>query len=369
MQAHAVKISLSTYADVLALVEDGAAEGLRLEFKEKEEPSSPKLSRTDKRNIAQAVSSFANSDGGLLIYGVRTERRDGADVAAQLMPIADISAFLNNFRAVVSLNISPELQAIDVGAVPSVELLGGGFVVCNVGRSDARPHMSIAPGVHSYFRRSFDGNVPMTPSEVKDQVLAMRDAILEPQYVWSKGGVYSTQPGWIAAQIPIEFRLKNVGRALCRNPFLRVRPSCTLHAQSGTFDASLASWKTTFPYGTLIHVNDQERCFELRVNALIYLDVLGDLFAREEIDLTDAVIMLPGQADYRCDTITDKVSLEHVGLSLSYGAENAPATEKEVLLTRRSLAQRLLVTEEVKTKVLDQLSPLRSDLIAKFAVS
>ena len=57
------------YDDIQALIEDSTTEGLRLEFKEKEDPSTPKLTRIDKRNIAQAVSSFATPTAAFLSMG------------------------------------------------------------------------------------------------------------------------------------------------------------------------------------------------------------------------------------------------------------------------------------------------------------
>lgn len=55
--------SIVTDADLEALCANAVAEGLQIEFKEKEDPTTAVLSKSEK-NIAQALSSFANSGGG-----------------------------------------------------------------------------------------------------------------------------------------------------------------------------------------------------------------------------------------------------------------------------------------------------------------
>jgi hypothetical protein len=76
----------SAATDLESLCANAVAEGLRLEFKEKEDSSSAAVSRSDKKQIAEAVSSFANSDGGTIVFGIKTKRSGDSDVAAELNP-------------------------------------------------------------------------------------------------------------------------------------------------------------------------------------------------------------------------------------------------------------------------------------------
>ena len=48
----------------------GATERLHFDFKRKEEHQHPHLDGKDKRNLAKAVSGFANSGGGVLHWGI-----------------------------------------------------------------------------------------------------------------------------------------------------------------------------------------------------------------------------------------------------------------------------------------------------------
>jgi hypothetical protein len=350
----------------LALCSSSVAEGLRLEFKLKENPNTADLSKIDKRAIAEAVSSFANSDGGTLIYGIRSERTGGLDVAAELVPIANVDQFLKNLELVCGLNISPELRLASARVIYATPGSADGFLICEVPRSDRRPHMSTAQGVHSYFRRSFEGSALMTPSEIRDQILAVRDAILEPVVVYGAGGSFSNQGAWISARIPVQFSLKNVGQALCRNPFLRVKASCALYSHSATYDYDLGAWKTLFPYGTLIHVDDQQSCLGLNLNACIRLDVLSALFERNSGQLAEAVIVLPGGQEYHASTITDKVSLEEVEFVLRHGAENATVNETVLGISRMAFAKRILTNSTVRDMALQSTGNYRADLVQSF---
>lgn len=360
---------LRSLVDLHSLCENGVSEGLNLEFKQKEDPRTPTLGRVDKKNIAQAVSSFANSDGGILIFGIRSVRYSGLDVAQELVPIAEVDHFLAQFQVVCSLNVSPDLVGLTAWSIYSGDGEASGFVVCEIERSNRRPHMSTAPGVHSYYRRSFEGAVPMTPSEVRDQILAVRDAILQPVVKAYSGGSFTNHRDWISARTSIGFHLKNVGQALCKNPFLRVQASCELHSHSYAFDHALQAWKTDFPYGTLIHVDDQKSCFSLSLIVIIRADVLGQKFDAGETNLTDAVIVPPGSTEFPVQTISDKVSLEGVDFKLRYGAENAPATESVISLSRRDIAKRLLEEPTVRDMALHWPYPFRLDLVTEFAAS
>jgi hypothetical protein len=339
---------LESAADLESLCFNQVAEGLLLEFKEKEDASTGVLSKNDQKSIAEVVSAFANSDGGTLIFGIKSQRRGSIDVASELAPIANIEQFADAFAQVCSLNVGPQIPDIDIRIVKLAEKKHAGFLVCEVSRSDRRPHMSTAPNVHRYYRRSFEGTVPMTPSEIRDQILAVRDAILEPIVTYPAGGSFSPSRHWISAHISFVFSLKNVGRSVCRNPFLRVHADADLYSHSATYDSALAAWKTMFPDGTLIHVDDQQSCLSLSLNACVLTDRLSAHFHNQSHDLTDAVMIFPGSQNHNVSTITDKTSLDGVELHLRYGAENAPVTERTVPFSRLELARGLLGQSSIR---------------------
>jgi len=56
-------------------------------------------STDDKKNLASALSGFANSAGGIIVWGVATTKNTtGQDVANELKPISDVAAFVNRLE-------------------------------------------------------------------------------------------------------------------------------------------------------------------------------------------------------------------------------------------------------------------------------
>jgi hypothetical protein len=357
----------ATDADFESLCFNAVAEGLRLEFKEKEDSSKAALSRSDKKQIAEAVTSFANSDGGTIIFGVKTERRGDTDVASALKPIADVEEFASNFRTVCSLNVSPPIPHIEVRAI-RFGGSGRGFVVCKVDRSDQRPHMSTAPGVHSYFRRSFQGNVPMTPSELRDQILSVRDAVLDIKIRLGGGGMFTNHADHMSATLSVLFSLKNTGRTLCKNPFMRVNKTVKMNSNTNSYDSRFGGYKTEFPYGTMIHVEDELGCLNLQFSAIVDFFKLKEIFQSEEIDLTSSVILLPYHDAKEMMSIGDKESLPSLTFAVAFGAENAPARSEVMAVTRRAVAQKLLRQSSAREMFLaSHLGPFDQGVVEEFA--
>ncbi|HEX4739406.1 MAG TPA: ATP-binding protein [Allosphingosinicella sp.] len=356
---------LSTVDDLRLICKTGVAEGLQLEFKLKEDHATGALSKADKRAIAEAVSSFENSDGGTLVYGVRSKRTSGADVAEALIPIQEISRFAAEFRMVCSLNISPELRGVTVDVLTESDGTSG-YVVCNVPRSDRRPHMSTAPGVHSYYRRSFDGSALMTPSEITDQILAVREAVLRPTIRIAEGGSLSNMGYWVSVGFGVHFGVENIGTRTCKNPFLRVRCNQSTSSHGATFDSRLGAWKNSANPGTLVHVDDALSFFELKFLARILTgqSQLGP--TATEDDLLSAVRIYPGTDDFHSKTITDKEEADDITFEVTFGAENAPARIQIFEYTRDQVAASILANLEnaIRNMVVQNVGVWRADLVS-----
>jgi predicted HTH transcriptional regulator len=72
-------------------------EDLYVEFKRKTNEQTPTPDDHDVANLGRAVSGFANTDGGLIIWGVeaKSPRKDEPDVASGLRPIKGLKIFLH----------------------------------------------------------------------------------------------------------------------------------------------------------------------------------------------------------------------------------------------------------------------------------
>lgn len=102
--------SLKTYADIERLIEDGETEGDYLECKS---PQSPRLSSGLKAQLAEAVSGFSNSGGGVILWGVSTvkHKHSGLDVLAQIEPIGKCRNFARQVDKQIPLLSTPSIKA------------------------------------------------------------------------------------------------------------------------------------------------------------------------------------------------------------------------------------------------------------------
>lgn len=63
-----------TIADIQSLINNGIGESLNLEYKG---AGALKKDDTTKAKITKSISAFANSNGGVLIYGIHEEEQHG----------------------------------------------------------------------------------------------------------------------------------------------------------------------------------------------------------------------------------------------------------------------------------------------------
>jgi predicted HTH transcriptional regulator len=142
-------------------------EGVDLEFKTKERATTGAFERADRRALGRSLSAFANSAGGVLIFGVRAAKGpDEVDCARELAPIANVEAFASSARQLVGQLLMPRHDGIRVHHVVRPD--NSGFLVIDVDRSLRRPHMSKAPDDGRYYKRAGDSTFAMEHYDIED---------------------------------------------------------------------------------------------------------------------------------------------------------------------------------------------------------
>ena len=83
---------ISSFARLKDLVDNAEAETLHLECKA---PTEPKLTKDVQSHLAKAASGFANTAGGIIIYGISTTKHahSGLDVLTQVELIGNVAYF------------------------------------------------------------------------------------------------------------------------------------------------------------------------------------------------------------------------------------------------------------------------------------
>lgn len=117
-----------TEAELQRYVTERIQESERLEFK-RELPASGK-----NEDIAKDVSSLANTDGGLIVYGVDAK----SGVPEQLTPMA-VAGTVERISLVARSSIDEPIQIAGIVTIPAASP-GMGFVVVPVSRSPRAPH-------------------------------------------------------------------------------------------------------------------------------------------------------------------------------------------------------------------------------------
>lgn len=156
-----------TEADFLALIDSEFPEGRSIEYKR----DLPADTREAKTEFLNDVSSFANTSGGDLLFGL--EELAGVPTALPGVEVTDPDGLGLRFENMCRDNIEPRIQGLQVRAI----LLNSGryVVVVRIGQSWQAPHRNRQSGV--FPARNSRGKYPMDVPELRAAFL--NSSILE----------------------------------------------------------------------------------------------------------------------------------------------------------------------------------------------
>jgi Schlafen, AlbA_2 len=150
---HAANLGLRSKGDVERLIRHSVAEDVHLEFKQAES-----LSTGDPTaSVTKLVSGMANSDGGVIIFGI-TEREGRA---AGLMPVLRSECSRERLEDLVN-GVTPRVAGL---TVDEIEDGAHSIYVVNIPKSRGIPHQAKD---YRYYRRSQTKTVPMADFEIAD---------------------------------------------------------------------------------------------------------------------------------------------------------------------------------------------------------
>jgi hypothetical protein len=144
--------------DLDDLILNQIAEGRTLEFK-RELPGS---TDSDKKEFLADVSSFANTVGGDLLFGV--EESGGAATALVGLPGADIDAEQRRLDSMILAGIEPR---IPYSLRPVVTSSGANVLILRVGQSWEAPHRVVFKQHDRFYARSSAGKYALDTGELR----------------------------------------------------------------------------------------------------------------------------------------------------------------------------------------------------------
>lgn len=291
-----------------------------LEFKRKSVPQEIELNKDDRRLMGEALSGFSNATGGILVLGVTTERHHNCDRAKEIVPIQDAEAVANRMRSYASECVSPPLVGLRIRAVIAEN--GAGLVLVLVPRGQSRPHMSTAPGHHTYYRRVMDSFVPMQSYEVEEMMRIKTSPKLELVYKVVGGGSIGNNHNY-----SIVFGLRNISRVSARFPYIAYvdspnQPSVAEYGLDG-------NGNTLWP--RLGRGSSQDVIFAAGADSVLH--------PGEELYVSKLDYMERRDARMRRDWAVDMLPDEDESLTLKFrfGCEGAPSEETTISLSREAL--------------------------------
>lgn len=195
-----------TLKDLNDFITTGQEEHIHLDFKL---VNDAKMSSSDdKRNFACALSGFANSSGGLIVWGVDARKNsEQIDCAVGLKPIDKVALLVSRLNSLTGEAVEPIVELVQHRAIISSG--NQGFVLSLVPESEVGPHMAKL-GENRYYKRSGDSFYKMEHYDIADMFGSRRKPKLVVFYkVVGKGD-----------RAEIHLGIENKGRATAKAPFL-----------------------------------------------------------------------------------------------------------------------------------------------------
>jgi hypothetical protein len=207
--------------EIERMIADQVTEELFLDYKGADSSTlSTKLSDSDRKNLAKAISGFGNSDGGVIIWGVdcRKDPKSGRETVAR-KPIADPAAFKSLLDGVMGGLTLPAHDGVENIAL-DFSSGGGGVVVTFVPEGLNVPYRSVASGANGYFMRAGSSFL-----EVPHGVLAGMFGRRPAPKITGFFRPVPPQQSQAGSQIKIKFQLvlRNEGRGITTDLFAVVK--------------------------------------------------------------------------------------------------------------------------------------------------
>jgi len=266
------KTSAIAYSRILALVETGEAdENEWRDFKEAKfingslPPESGEKRQEEERRKhkikeiwSENLSAFANTDGGVLIWGIKAPRR----VAESLSLAGDARALQDRLIELQNEAVDPPVLGVEVRAVTQKGKKEG-FVVCYIPGSAYPPHRA-KWAKREYYMRVGDSNLPIPTSLLRLMFYPRSIPLLVP-VVSAKLVKAPNDPNTTGStlhrrdglfHIEIRIVIVNRGNASAQDPFVMIKPD--LHCRGNHFELN-PMWLETqgpraeFSCKTVIH--------------------------------------------------------------------------------------------------------------------
>lgn len=282
---------------VREIVARGEREQLILDFKRLSHPDGAvTVGKNDKENYAAALSGFANSAGGVIVWGVDARRSQPVTE----VPIHAVSEFVKQLESLLPVAVTRSVEGVENISLP---IRGDeGFAATYIPESAAAPHRAEFH-LKRYFRRVGDSFVPMEHYELEDMFGRRQRAVLQPTVTYHDRSIRRERH-----EYQLVVTVENLGRAMATHFRLDLEFPRVLLDQPGR--AALG----------LFRVRDHRTDPGLVILSARNVDI-GSIFPGEQVQLTP----VRGEADI--DYVFDPTSWriwQHRELTLEIFVDDSP---------------------------------------------
>ncbi|MBK7841944.1 MAG: ATP-binding protein [Candidatus Obscuribacter sp.] len=142
-----------------------------LDFKRAKDQSAP-LRQDDRTHLAKSIGGFANSDGGVLVWGVDARVQNGIDGVCELYPIKKLKAFKSELENLTPKYVYPVPDGIIHTPIYPDENKDEGYILTLVPAYDGLPVRSTIKDQGSdFFVRAGDQFTAMSHSHLADPLV------------------------------------------------------------------------------------------------------------------------------------------------------------------------------------------------------
>lgn len=301
---------------ILEYIHNQQEENLNLEFKSVN--NSNLSDSNDRRNLAKALSGFANSDGGLIIWGVVARvNAQGIDCASEDKPIDDVNLFLSKINEFTGTATSPIIDCIKHKKIFTVKPKG--YVISYIPESINGPHMAKFRE-NRYYKRSGDSFYQMEHFDIADMFGKRKRPDLYLNYYIRQNG-WSGNPQGKFYKYEITFGIMNKGRGSAHSVYfaienrdrytIRKSPNSNIIEQFSSYDPN---W----------------RIFTGQSDLLIHPGTFIDI------------------CNMRSQFNVERLNIEDLTINYKIAADNIELDEKDKLIKRSEVLE---IYPEFKTRV------------------
>lgn len=168
----------------------------------------------------EAIGGFANTGGGVLIWGLVAKKDpNGIDRVFDEKPVDNPMQFKSRLTELARQATNPPLSGIEIEAVSIPERPEKGFVVCLVPEGRFKPYRSEIKGGPQWFHRAGDQFVVISPAMLRllfyPQISTNYEVDVELSWSWD-----SIKKNY---ELRLESRVRNTGTATARDLTIKIK--------------------------------------------------------------------------------------------------------------------------------------------------